>query len=124
VALVAIEGKAETLAAALRYMIFALTRIAAYLLGVVLLYAAHGTLDIDLIAGGGAHPPTCLHCRADDRGAGLPRRRSFRSMPGCRRRMPARRRRPGHAVGAGAQGVLRILLRLWFEAMPDCAGRR
>ncbi|MEE4329492.1 MAG: proton-conducting transporter membrane subunit, partial [Wenzhouxiangella sp.] len=51
VALVAIEGRRETLTAALRYLLFALTGSLLYLLGVVLIYAAHGTLDIGLLAG-------------------------------------------------------------------------
>ncbi len=50
VALVAIDGKAGSLAAALRYMILALLGSLAYLLGAALVYAAHGTLDLTLLA--------------------------------------------------------------------------
>lgn len=50
VALVAIEGSRRTLAAALRYLLFALTGSLLYLLGAVLLYTAHGTLDLGLLA--------------------------------------------------------------------------
>lgn len=53
VALVAIEGKAASLAAALRYLMFALLGSLAYLLGAALMYAGHGTLDLTLLAGQG-----------------------------------------------------------------------
>ncbi|MFW6076976.1 MAG: complex I subunit 5 family protein, partial [Hyphomicrobiales bacterium] len=49
VAMVALEGKADTLAAALRYLLFALFGSLAYLLGTALLYGAHGTLDMQLL---------------------------------------------------------------------------
>jgi formate hydrogenlyase subunit 3/multisubunit Na+/H+ antiporter MnhD subunit len=51
VPLVSLEGRAETLAAALRYLLFALIGSIFYLLGAVLLYAAYGTLDIVLLSG-------------------------------------------------------------------------
>lgn len=44
--LVCLNGRAETLQAALRYMIFALMGSVLYLLGAVLIYGAYGTLDI------------------------------------------------------------------------------
>lgn len=50
IALVAIEGRRDTLAAALRYLLFALTGSLLYLLGAALLFAAHGTLDLGLLA--------------------------------------------------------------------------
>jgi multicomponent Na+:H+ antiporter subunit D len=50
VPLVCIDGRPETLAAALRYLLFALFGSIAYLLGVALFYGAHGTLDIPLLA--------------------------------------------------------------------------
>lgn len=50
VALVAIDGRAGSLAAALRYMMFALIGSLAYLLGAGLLYAGHGTLDLTLLS--------------------------------------------------------------------------
>lgn len=49
VAMVALEGKPETLAAAMRYLLFALLGSLAYLLGIVILYRAHGTLDMQLL---------------------------------------------------------------------------
>jgi multicomponent Na+:H+ antiporter subunit D len=50
IALVAIEGKAETIAAAIRYALFALFGSLAYLLGAAMLYAVYGTLDMSLLA--------------------------------------------------------------------------
>jgi formate hydrogenlyase subunit 3/multisubunit Na+/H+ antiporter MnhD subunit len=50
VPLVCVDGRPETLAAALRYLLFALFGSISYLLGVALLYGAHGTLDIPLLA--------------------------------------------------------------------------
>jgi multicomponent Na+:H+ antiporter subunit D len=50
VPLVCLEGKGETLRAALRYLLFALSGSLLYLLGAVLLYAGYGTLDISLLA--------------------------------------------------------------------------
>jgi multicomponent Na+:H+ antiporter subunit D len=50
VPLVCLDGRAETLRAALRYLLFALLGSMLYLLGGVLLYGAYGTLDIPLLA--------------------------------------------------------------------------
>ncbi|TVR08708.1 MAG: NADH-quinone oxidoreductase subunit J [Salinarimonadaceae bacterium] len=49
VALVALDGRRETVAAAIRYMLFALFGSLAYLLGVTLIYARYGALDIALL---------------------------------------------------------------------------
>jgi formate hydrogenlyase subunit 3/multisubunit Na+/H+ antiporter MnhD subunit len=51
VPLVCLEGRGETLRAALRYLLFALAGSLLYLLGAVLLYGAYGTLDISLLSG-------------------------------------------------------------------------
>lgn len=48
--LVCLSGRAETLAAGLRYLLFALFGSVLYLLGAVLLYGAYGTLDMGLLA--------------------------------------------------------------------------
>jgi formate hydrogenlyase subunit 3/multisubunit Na+/H+ antiporter MnhD subunit len=50
VPLVSLDGRAETLAAALRYLLFALLGSILYLLGAVLLYGAYGTLDIVILS--------------------------------------------------------------------------
>jgi multicomponent Na+:H+ antiporter subunit D len=49
VPLVCLDGRGETLRAALRYLLFALLGSMLYLLGVFLLYGAYGTLDIALL---------------------------------------------------------------------------
>ena len=46
VPLVSLDGRAETLKAALRYLLFAIVGSILYLLGVTLLYGSYGTLDI------------------------------------------------------------------------------
>ena len=51
VPLVCLDGRAETLAAALRYLLFALLGSVLYLLGAVLLYGAYATLDITVLSG-------------------------------------------------------------------------
>ena len=51
VPLVCLDGRAETLAAALRYLLFALLGSVLYLLGVGLLYGGYGTLDFVLLSG-------------------------------------------------------------------------
>jgi formate hydrogenlyase subunit 3/multisubunit Na+/H+ antiporter MnhD subunit len=50
VPLVSLEGRAETLQAALRYLLFALIGSVLYLVGTALLYGAYGTLDIVLLS--------------------------------------------------------------------------
>ena len=50
VPLVCLDGKGETLRAALRYLVYALAGSVLYLLGAVLLYGLCGTLDIPLVA--------------------------------------------------------------------------
>ena len=70
VPLVALDGRAETLQAALRYLLFALLGSVLYLAGTGLLYGAYGTLDIG--AAVGPHPRRAGDGRrgdADDRRA-------------------------------------------------------
>ena len=50
VPLVSLDGRAETLRAALRYLIFAVLGSALYLGGAALLYGAYGTLDVVLLS--------------------------------------------------------------------------
>jgi formate hydrogenlyase subunit 3/multisubunit Na+/H+ antiporter MnhD subunit len=50
VPLVSLDGRAETLQAALRYLLFALAGSILYLAGAVVVYGVHGTLDIALLA--------------------------------------------------------------------------
>lgn len=50
IALVAADGKPEALRAAMRYLLLGMLASLAYLLGVALLYAEHGTLDLAALA--------------------------------------------------------------------------
>ncbi|WP_342451507.1 complex I subunit 5 family protein [Neoroseomonas nitratireducens] len=61
VPIVCLDGRRETLSAALRYLLFALLGSVLYLLGVALIYGAAGTLDIGLLAGRlSATPPVLV----------------------------------------------------------------
>jgi len=123
VALVAIEGRRETLAAALRYLLFALTGSLLYLLGVVLLYAVHGTLDLGLLSGRlgtGATDGLALAAMT----AGLAAKTALFPfhvwLPPAHAGAPA----PASAVLSALvpKASLYILLRLWFEGSPALAG--
>ncbi|MCC5993228.1 MAG: hypothetical protein JJT99_11980 [Rhodobacteraceae bacterium] len=121
VALVALSGTAQALAAALRYMIFALAGSLLYLAGVVLSYAAHGTLDIGLL---GERIPA--HSDALALGlmtAGLLAKTALFPfhvwLPTAHAAAPA----PASALLSALvpKASFLILIRLWFEAMPDLA---
>jgi len=122
VALVAIGGKAEALAAAMRYMIFALTGSLLYLAGVMLTYGAHGTLDMDLLAVRDPAAPDGL-ALALMTGGLLAKTALF---PFHVWLAPAHARAPAPASAILSALVPKasflIVLRLWFEVMPDLAG--
>src|SRR5215468_3686400 len=50
VPIVSLDGRAETLQAALRYLLFAVLGSVFYLIGAVLLYGSYGTLDIAMLS--------------------------------------------------------------------------
>ena len=107
VPLVCLDGRGETLRAALRYLLFALAGSLLYLLGAVLLYGGYGTLDIALLAGRiqpGAH--RLGRRRADD---GRPARQDG-AVPAAHLAASGACRRAGRsecgAVGAGHQGLV------------------
>jgi len=121
-ALVAIGGKPRAIEAALRYMIFALTGSLLYLTGVVLTYAAHGALDIGLLAGRtpAATDPLALALMT----AGMLAKTALFPfhvwLPPAHAAAPAPASALLSALVPKASFV--ILLRLWFEAMPNRAG--
>ena len=122
VALVAIEGRAETLAAALRYMVFALMGSLLYLLGAVLLYAAHATLDMGLLALRiDPGPPDRVAMGLLT--AGLAVKTAL--FPFHAWLPPAHSGAPAPASALLSALVPKasffILWRLWFEALPDLA---
>ena len=93
VPLVCLDGRGETLRAALRYLLFALLGSVLYLLGAVLLYGAYGTLDIALLAA--RIRPEPGHARGggadDDRAARQDRALSAAPLAAARARRRARR---------------------------------
>ena len=107
VPLVCLDGRAETIAAALRYLLFALAGSVLYLLGVALLYGAYGTLDIGLLSArvrARAGHVGC--CRSDDgriagQDSALPVAPVAAARP-CR----CARRGQRRALGARGQGIL------------------
>ena len=121
VALVAIEGKPAAITAAIRYLFFALTGSLLYLAGVVLIYAAHGTLDIDLLAQRVAAPTDRLALALMT--AGLMAKSALFPfhvwLPPAHAGAPAPASAMLSALVPKASFV--ILLRLWFEAMPELA---
>lgn len=121
VALVALEGKAEALAAALRYLLVALLGSLLYLLGVVLLYSAHGVLDVGLIAGRMPAPTDLLAAGLMTVGLGA----KMALFPFHTWLPPAHSGAPAPASALLSALVPKagfvILMTLWFEAVPDLA---
>lgn len=121
VALVAIGGKPEAIAAAIRYLFFALAGSLLFLAGVVLIYAGHGTLDIDLIARRVPAPPDAIALGLMT--VGLMIKTALFPfhvwLPPAHAGAPAPASALLSALVPKASFV--IMLRLWFEAMPDRA---
>lgn len=121
IALVAIGGAAKAITAALRYMIFALAGSLLYLAGVVLTYAAHGVLDIGLLASRTPAPTDALALALMTAGL-LAKTALFPFhvwLPPAHSAAPAPASAMLSALVPKASFV--ILMRLWFEAMPDRA---
>ena len=121
VALVAISGTAQALASAMRYLLFALAGSLLYLAGVVLVYATHGTLDITLL---GARVPSPVDALALGlMTAGLLAKTALFPfhvwLPPAHSAAPA----PASALLSALvpKASFLIVMRLWFEAMPDLA---
>ncbi len=121
VALVALSGTAQAIAAALRYMIFALVGSVLYLAGVVLTYVGHGALDMSLLA---ARMPADSDALALGlMTAGLLAKTALFPfhvwLPTAHAAAPA----PASALLSALvpKASFLILIRLWFEAMPDLA---
>ncbi|MGJ3261808.1 MAG: complex I subunit 5 family protein [Salinarimonas sp.] len=123
IGLVALEGKAETLAAAIRYAFFALTGSLLYLAGAVLLYSTSGTLDIALL---GARAPegTPTLVAGALMTAGLCAKTALFPLhawlPPAHAGAPA----PASAILSGLvpKASFVVLARLWLEALPGAAG--
>lgn len=105
VPLVCLDGRPETLAAALRYLLFALFGSVFYLLGAALLYGAFGTLDIVLLAARIRAEPAVWVAAGDGRTArqDCPLPAAFMAAAGACQRAGSRERR---SFRAGCQSVL------------------
>jgi multicomponent Na+:H+ antiporter subunit D len=119
VPLVCLDGRAETLRAALRYLLFALLGSVLYLLGVALLFGAYGTLDIVLLSRLVRTEPATL-VAASLMTAGLLAKTALFPLhlwlPPAHVGAPA----PASAVLSSlvVKGSFFIIVRLWFDVMP------
>jgi formate hydrogenlyase subunit 3/multisubunit Na+/H+ antiporter MnhD subunit len=120
VPLVSLDGRAATLAAALRYLVFALLGSVLYLLGAVLLYGAYGTLDITLLATR-VQPEPAAWVAAALMTAGLLAKTAL--FPLHLWLPPAHAGAPPAASAVLSALVVKgsfvLLVRLWFEVMPS-----
>ena len=119
VPLVSLDGRAETLAAALRYLLFALFGSILYLLGAVLLYGAYGTLDIVLLSSR-IHVEPVAWAAISLMTAGLLAKAALYPfhlwLPPAHAGAPA----PASAILSGlvVKAPFFLVVRLWFDVMP------
>ena len=124
VPLVSLDGRAETLAAALRYLLFALFGSILYLLGAVLLYGAYGTLDIVLLSVR-VHAEPVAWAAISLMTAGLLAKAALYPfhlwLPPAHAGAPA----PGSALLSGlvVKAPFFLVVRLWFDVMPRLSDR-
>ena len=123
VPLVCLDGRAETLQAALRYLLFALIGSILYLAGVVLLYGAYGTLDIALLSQR-VQPQNVTLAAAALITVGLLAKTALFPLhiwlPPAHAGAPA----AGSAVLSAlvVKASFFITVRVWFNVMPDVPG--
>jgi multicomponent Na+:H+ antiporter subunit D len=119
VPLVCLDGRAETLRAALRYLLFALLGSMLYLLGAVLLYGAYGTLDILLLATR-VRPASVAWAAAALMTVGLLAKTAL--FPLHLWLPPAHAGAPAAASAVLSALVVKgsffLVVRLWFDVMP------
>ncbi len=119
VPLVCLDGRAETIAAALRYLLVALAGSILYLLGVALLYGAYGTLDIVLLSGR-VHADPATWAAAVLITAGLMAKSAL--FPLHVWLPPAHAGAPPAASAVLSALVVKasffLIVRLWFSVMP------
>jgi formate hydrogenlyase subunit 3/multisubunit Na+/H+ antiporter MnhD subunit len=123
VPLVCLDGRAETLAAALRYLLFALLGSVLYLIGAALLYGAYGTLDIVLLAERVRAEPATWAAAALMTAGLLAKTALFPLhlwLPPAHAGAPA----AASAVLSAlvVKGSFFIAMRLWFDVMPALPG--
>ncbi len=126
VPLVCLDGRPETLRAALRYLLFALIGSIFYLLGVALLYGGYGTLDLVLLAERIRAEPAVAPATLVAGGlmtAGLLAKTALFPLhlwlPPAHANAPA----PASAVLSAlvVKGSFFLVVRLWFDVMPGLA---
>ena len=123
VPLVCLDGRPETVAAALRYLLFALLGSMLYLLGTGLVYGAHGTLDIvQLSTAIRPTPAVVLACSLMTVGL-LAKAALFPLhlwLPPAHAGAPA----PASAILSAlvVKAPLYLIVRLWFDVMPGIPG--
>ena len=119
VPLVCLDGRPETFAAALRYLMFALFGSIFYLLGVALIYGCFGTLDIALLAER-VQPLPAVWVAAALMTAGLLAKTALFPLhlwlPPAHANAPA----AASAVLSGlvVKGSFFIIVRIWFFVLP------
>ena len=125
VPLVALDGRAEMLAAALRYLMFALLGSVLYLLGAALLYGAYGTLDIALLSTLVREQPlVSVAVALSLMTAGLLAKAALFPLhlwlPPAHAGAPA----PASALLSGlvVKAPFFLIVRLWFEVSPGLPG--
>ena len=119
VPLVSLDGRAETLTAALRYLLFALFGSILYLLGAVLLYGAYGTLDMVLLSGRIRAEPAAWAAISLMTSGLLAKAALYPFhlwLPPAHAGAPA----PASAVLSGlvVKAPFFLVVRLWFDVMP------
>ncbi|MFO1121871.1 MAG: proton-conducting transporter membrane subunit [Hyphomicrobiales bacterium] len=117
---VGLKGSAETLRAALRYLIFAVLGSMLYLLGIVLLYGTYGTLEIAALAGRVSPGTATLVAAGLVTGGLLAKTALFPFhlwLPPAHAGAPA----AGSAILSAlvVKGSLFLLMRLWFDTFPN-----
>jgi multicomponent Na+:H+ antiporter subunit D len=123
VPLVCLDGRAETLQAALRYLLFALLGAVLYLVGTALLYGSYGTLDIVLLSRRVHAEPATLVAAALMTVGLLAKTALFPLhlwLPPAHAGAPA----AASAVLSAlvVKGSFFIVIRLWFDVFVDLPG--
>jgi formate hydrogenlyase subunit 3/multisubunit Na+/H+ antiporter MnhD subunit len=121
--LVCLDGRPETLQAALRYLLFALLGSVLYLVGTALLYGAYGTLDIVLLSRRVHAEPATLVAAVLMTVGLLAKTALFPShlwLPPAHASAPAAASALLSALVV--KGSFFIAVRLWFDVMPGVPG--
>ncbi len=123
VPLVCLDGRAETLQAALRYLLFALLGSVLYLVGTALLYGEYGTLDIVLLSRRVQAAPVAIVAAALMTAGLLAKTALFPLhlwLPPAHAGAPA----AASAILSAlvVKGSFFIVVRLWFNVMPALPG--